>query len=458
MRAGLSFLLTLDGRVSRRAYALTGFGLMAFKYAVEAVAMRRFAGQSWTPLDYFSPLYSIKASKLAYAPDWLLLALGIWTLPFVWIGAAFTLRRARDAGFGPGAVLAFFVPLGNYAAMLLLAAWPTREPTGAESLPTDAGDDGWSSGPEPAPRVYESALLAVAVTAALGLALVLFSTWVSRSYGTTLFLGVPFVLGFEAAFLLNHRGVQSRGTTLSVVAIALLLLGLFLMLFAAEGFLCIAMAAPLAAPLAFAGGVFGRELALARMRKRVSLVPALLIVPLAGLEARLSDPCTFEVVSALEIDAPPARVWPNVIGFSELPEPEHWIFSTGIAYPLRAVIEGEGVGAVRRCEFSTGAFVEPITHWEPPARLAFDVVSQPLPMEEWSFYRKVHPPHLDESFRALRGEFRLIELPGGRTRLEGSTWYHLDAFPLGYWRALADTVVHRIHLRVLEHIADLSAP
>jgi hypothetical protein len=29
----------------------------------------------------------------------------------------------------------------------------------------------------------------------------------------------------------------------------------------------------------------------------------------------------------------------------------------------------------------------------------------------------------------VRGEFRLVSLAGGRTRLEGGTWYELDPFP-----------------------------
>jgi hypothetical protein len=67
---------------------------------------------------------------------------------------------------------------------------------------------------------------------------------------------------------------------------------------------------------------------------------------------------------------------------SGLTEPPSWIFRLGVAYPLRARISGEGAGAIRRCEFSTGAFVVPITTWSPPNRLAFDVTSQPLSMTE----------------------------------------------------------------------------
>ena len=136
--------------------------------------------------------------------------------------------------------------------------------------------------------------------------------------------------------------------------------------------------------------------------------------------------------------------------------PPAWYFRWGIAYPVRAVIHGDGVGAVRRCEFSTGAFVEPITAWDAPRRLAFDVTAQPDPMRELSPYAALHLPHLDSAFRARRGEFRLVALPGGRTRLEGSTWYTLDMAPARYWRLWADGFVHAIHERVLAHVKGLA--
>jgi hypothetical protein len=151
-------------------------------------------------------------------------------------------------------------------------------------------------------------------------------------------------------------------------------------------------------------------------------------------------------------------VWPNVIGFSDLPEEGvPWYFAMGIAYPQRAVIEGRGVGAVRYCEFSTGPFVEPITVWDEPNHLAFDVQSQPPSMHEWSPWEHVNAPHVDGYIVSHRGEFRLVALDGGtRTRLEGTTWYHLDMFPQAYWTLYSDELLHSIHRRVLHHIRDLS--
>ena len=161
-----------------------------------------------------------------------------------------------------------------------------------------------------------------------------------------------------------------------------------------------------------------------------------------------------EVRSAVIIDATPAQIWPHVVAFRALPEPTALAFRLGIAYPRYARIEGSGVGAVRYCVFSTGPFVEPITAWEPGRRLAFDVVRSPDPMRELTPYARIGPPHLDGYLRSERGEFRLVALPDGRTRLEGSTWYRLSLAPEPYWQVIADHLIHTIHLTVLNHIAD----
>jgi len=149
-------------------------------------------------------------------------------------------------------------------------------------------------------------------------------------------------------------------------------------------------------------------------------------------------------------------VWRNVVTFPDLPAPTEMAFRIGLAAPLRARIEGRGAGAVRYCDFTTGSFVEPITRWEENRVLGFAITRQAPPMREWSPYRDVNPPHLDGYFRATRGEFRLTALPGGRTRLEGRTWYEVRMAPQLYWTIYADRIVRSIHERVLRHIQTLA--
>jgi len=181
-----------------------------------------------------------------------------------------------------------------------------------------------------------------------------------------------------------------------------------------------------------------------------------LLVPLfLGVEPHRAPPM-HEVITVVEIAAPPDVVWRHVVTFSDLPPPTEVLFRAGVAAPLRARIEGHGVGAVRYCDFTTGSFVEPITAWDENRLLAFDIIAQAPPMTEWSPYRNVNPPHLDGYFRATHGEFRLTPLPGGRTRLEGRTAYVVDMFPQRYWTLPEGRIVAAIHERVLRHIAALA--
>jgi uncharacterized protein YndB with AHSA1/START domain len=158
----------------------------------------------------------------------------------------------------------------------------------------------------------------------------------------------------------------------------------------------------------------------------------------------------------MEIDAPPERVWRYVVSFPDLAEPREWFFRAGLAYPQRARIEGTGVGAVRYCEFSTGPFVEPIEIWDEPRLLRFRVTENPAPMHEWSPYAQVAPKHLHGYLISQKGQFRLTRLSGNRTLLEGATWYRHGLWPAEYWRWWSDAIIHRIHLRVLNHIRTLA--
>src|SRR5437899_13055938 len=133
-----------------------------------------------------------------------------------------------------------------------------------------------------------------------------------------------------------------------------------------------------------------------------------------------------EFLTVVYIDAPPQTVWRNVITVPDLPPPSQRLFRIGVAAPLRARLDGAGVGAIRYCDFTTGSFVEPITGWEENRLLRFDITAQAPPMRQRSRYRDVNPPHLDGYFRATRGEFRLLPLARGRTRLEGRTWYEVE--------------------------------
>jgi hypothetical protein len=313
----------------------------------------------------------------------------------------------------------------------------------------------------PAPRPHEerlpTALLAMATGVAVGVGMLLLSVYFLSAYGVALFFGTPLVIGVLTAFLFNRRYPASEGESQQVVLMTMAILAGVALVTATEGAICLLMAAPLGVVIAAVGAALGRALAGRDAGASGGAWVSVLVLPALGaLDAGRDATPLREVRTAVEIDAPPEVVWRNVIAFPPLPEPSELVFRLGIAYPMSAQLTGVGVGALRHCNFSTGAFVEPITHWEPGRRLSFDVVRQPAPMQEWSPWAGITPPHLDGYFTSRRGEFRLIPLAGARTRLEGSTWYDMRLEPAGYWALFGDAIIHRIHQRVLRHIQSLS--
>jgi hypothetical protein len=115
------------------------------------------------------------------------------------------------------------------------------------------------------------------------------------------------------------------------------MLGGTLLLFAFEGLLCIAMAAPIALVVGMFGGWIGRELALRSRHQPSAAMLTVLAIPLLSLSGPARGPLpTHEVLSSIEIAAPPTTVWRHVVSFAELPPPREWLFHTGVAYPVRA--------------------------------------------------------------------------------------------------------------------------
>ena len=436
---------SLTEPVDRRFYLGSGVVLAAIKYAVDVLLLWAATGVVWSPLLYVNPSWGARTISFGEISPWVVWAMVLWSLPFLWIGTSMTMRRAVDAGFSPWVGTLFFFPVLNWLAIALLCildSAPRERPYPAPVSPSPA---------------FVSGARAAGIGAIAGFLVTAISVLAVSSYGGSLFVGGPFLMGMIAAYLFNRETPRSPVATLLVAESTLLVAGGALVLTAVEGVFCLMMALPIATPLAALGGIMGAALASRGHPASPSFAGLLLLLPL-GVAVEVSAPPEpiRPVTSSIVVDAPPEAVWPNVIGFSTLPPPRELLFRLGIAHPLRARIDGAGVGAIRHCEFSTGAFVEPITVWDAPRVLAFDVAAQPPSMDEWSPYASLSPPHLADGFTAVRGEFRLTRLENGKTRLDGTTWYRSRLAPVAYWRLWSDALVHAIHHRVLAHVRDLS--
>jgi len=272
-------------------------------------------------------------------------------------------------------------------------------------------------------------------------------------YGYSLFLLTPVVVGMGAAWIPKGPEVKLRSCMRASILVNGTLCLLFLLL-GLEGLICIVMAMPLVGVMGALGGYLGYLLR--RFWGRPLAAHLLVLVALPGLlawEKPVADPNSpIAVTTEVIVHASPEAVWRETVDFSPITDPPRGILRLGIAYPTHAVLRREGDRVVRECHFTTGAFIEPITAWEPPHHLAFDVAAQPPPMSEISPW-DIHPPHLDGMIRSRHGEFRIEDQGNGTTRLRGTTWYTIEAAPALYWRWWTDAIIHRVHLRVLDHIA-----
>ncbi len=450
-------ILRGEGAINRRTFLLAGLTLALLKQLLDIGLAVLVFHRGFMLFNYWFPLGPLVAFRaLAVTQLESLLLFVVQALPFVWIGVCLTLARLRDAALPAWLVLFFFVPFLNALFFVFLCCIPTANAP-LEPIRPVARRGRWLDRAIPH-SAAGSAFAGAMLTLLAGLGLTLLSVNVLALYGWGLFVGVPFAMGFISVLIYCYHAPRTFASCLGVACLSPMLLGLALLAYALEGLICLLMAAPLALVLAAMGGTLAYSIQ--HWRQQSAAAPAMMGMLLVALPLGMTlenwaapQPPVFAVTSSVEVDAPPDVVWPNVIAFAELPPPREWLFRAGVAYPMRAEITGTGPGAVRHCVFSTGAFVEPITVWDAPRLLKFSVDSNPAPLAEWTPYESVTPPHLRGFLVSQGGQFRLTPLPGGRTLLEGTTWYRHTMWPASYWRLWSDHIIHEIHLRVLRYIA-----
>jgi len=452
-----------SGTIDRGTYAVVGLVGFALKHNLDRLVATLVFHRPWGLFNYWIPIRDVaRITALGSSDAEFLETMVALALPFVWIGVAMTAKRLRSANLPSALVILFFVPFLNLLFFLWLCLVPARQGSGVEIPPVATRPRSGASRVRILPEgALGSAATSLLITVPLGLCMVLIGTRWLTNYGWGLFVALPFTMGFGAALIYGLQRPRSLGGCIGVAFLSISLLGLGLLGLAVEGVACLVMAMPLALPLAAIGGSLGYVVQRRRWLDQgkpalVSMSMLLMFVPGVQWAEHVAAPVpsVYAVHSTIDIQAPPEKVWKQVVAFTEIPPPREWLFRAGIAFPIRAEIVGKGPGAERRCVFSTGPFVEPIEVWDEPHLLKFSVTTNPAPMEEWTPYAHFEPPHVHGFLVSNGGQFLLTALPNGGTRLEGTTWYRHSLWPAEYWRVWSDEIIHQIHMRVLRHIRD----
>ena len=433
MRAFPSF----RGPIDPVGYAIAAPALVLTQHLAVAIAYAWFR----FPLAPDAGFWLLPLRRLAELPNlppWAA-ALGfVVCLAISWALAALAFRRANRAGYAYLLAGLAVVPGVQIGATLLLVILPGQ---------TDALDDERAVGSNAA-HILQGALAGVSIIVLA----VLISAVTFGAYGWGLFVMTPFLVGLATAYIANREIALPRGRTTLLVMAAAGLGTLALIMCALEGLVCVLLASPLGAIAALAGGGIGRALAALGHRRGKPLLCVALLPAVFAVEAAAPPAVPIELQESIDIDAPPALVWQTLTSSDPIGTPPWAVARAGFAYPIRARLLGEGVGAERISQFSTGIARERITEWAPSRRLSFILLNQPPMMEEMSPYRRVHAPHVSGYFLTTRTSFELERLAGDRTRLILKDSHILRLDPALYWEPMARWAIARNVDRVLGSI------
>jgi hypothetical protein len=258
------------------------------------------------------------------------------------------------------------------------------------------------------------------------------------------FVIVPMLMGLICSWFWLKTNMNGRQWSEHVCYNSVLVIALSA-IFMHEGVICLIIVSPLIFCFMWVGVSIGKLLF---KRNNTTLnVSVFGLLALIFIVDSLSNHQYENMVSdSIVINATPDKVWKNVVAFEPIKEkPDFWLFRIGMPSPMATTVTGYYKGAGRKCIFSNGyAFGENIVTFEPGKNLTFDIIDQPRDPEIMG--------HIDIE----RGQFLLKDNGNGTTTVIGNSWYKLYVFPTWYYDMWAQSITRNVHLRVMQHIKEIS--
>ena len=258
------------------------------------------------------------------------------------------------------------------------------------------------------------------------------------------FVIIPVLMGIIFAWFLRNIALPTRTFT-GYICINVLISILLSSIFLKEGVICLIIVSPLLFTFMIAGGAIGRIM-FKKNNQTLNASIVSILIALFIIDSLSIHNYENEVSDIITINAPANRVWKNVVAFKSFKaKNKFWLFQIGMPSPVESTVEGYYSGSKRKCIFSNGyVFDEKIVTYDEDNNLTFDITHQPRDPEIMG--------HID----ILRGQFLLKDNGNGTTTLTGNSWYRLYVFPVWYYDIWAKSITRNVHLRVMEHIKELS--
>lgn len=265
--------------------------------------------------------------------------------------------------------------------------------------------------------------------------------------------GVPFAMGFTAVYLAKIDSWVRALFFPQLAALGALALAL---VFAVEGLICVVFWLPAYVAITALGGLTAWFVVRAK-QKRAAFLAGVLVLPYGAAFAEHEVPTEHQrrvVRTHIDIAAPPAAVWEEIVDVPLITEHEHgfaWSHVIGFPRPVSARASSRTVGALREAKFERGVvFYERVTRCEPNSELEFDISvdSRTIPKDALDEHVTLGGPYFD----VLTGAYR-IESLGDGVRLHLSSEHRLSTHFNGYASWWTDFVMRDTQQYILEIVA-----
>jgi hypothetical protein len=296
--------------------------------------------------------------------------------------------------------------------------------------------------------------------ARMGFGVEVISKWIGGPASVAFLFFVPFAMGALVAFLgmtlSDPKDRNVRYWSFGAPSACLWLGVLVSLVTGFEAFFCVLVASPILWLLTILGGVFTATLVdrLGSRGERFYVSMVLLLPYFVGpVEQMIELPEEILTVeNRIEIHASPEEIWNEIKSVPAISKKElrwSWVHALGFPRPIAAVLEGEGIGAVRVATFERNvSFFERVTEWVPGQAIAFSIEADPQFVPANAFDQHVIVG--GRFYDVLDGRYEIETGEDGKVVLHLSSRHRLNTHLGGYASWWSERIMEEIQGNILE--------